>query len=196
MQMRVGLQIRLSKQTEIKIRKKGKKKQKTVVSARKKNNVDFGHSQRGKHFWRIWRERLKVSILLRDYQHKLAMMWYRKASSFISIFSETLQVITDCIRIEIIWQMMDNPPEERPATIPLPLSPIIHVHVVSVSEIMITSDIFTFCEHRKCLKWQLGYRKTSFPSLALSCLQSFHVLSGELAFSQSHNHRDTDWRAD
>lgn len=47
MQMRVGLWIRLCKQIEIKIGKKEEKQ--PVVSARKKENVGFRHSQRVKH---------------------------------------------------------------------------------------------------------------------------------------------------
>lgn len=57
-----------------------------------------------------------MSAFRRDYWHKFetqSMVPHRKASLFASIFSETLQVITDCIRIQIKWQMMDNPPEER-----------------------------------------------------------------------------------
>lgn len=41
--------------------------------------------------------------------------------------------------------IMDNPPEERPVTIPLSLSDIIYVHVVSVSEMVMTFDSFSFC---------------------------------------------------
>lgn len=193
MQMRVGLQIRLSKQTEIKIRKKEKK---TVVSARKKKKCRF------------WTQS-KRETLLENLK--------RKAEGEHSPQRLPTQICYDVVQksflvhFHLFWNpagdyrlhqnrnnMTNDGQSSRGEAChnPITLSPIIHVHVVPVSEIMITSDIFTFCEHRKCLKWQLGYRKTSFPSLALSCLQSFHVLSGELAFSQSHNHRDTDWRAD
>lgn len=62
--------------------------------------------------------------------------------------------------------MMDNPPEERPVTIPLSLSVIIYVYVVSVSEMVTTFDTFYFCTKRK---FKMTTRLQKKPFFQYSC---------------------------
>lgn len=88
--------------------------------------------------------------------------------------------------------MMDNPPEERPVTISLSLSDITYVHVVSVSVITMTSDTFLCTQAEFKMKTWLEKKQTCNIPVHLRRLQYFHELSSELAFIQSHNHRDTD----
>lgn len=158
MQMTVGLRIRLSKQMEIKIGKKEKKQQKkpSGLCQEEKKCRFYTQSKRETLFENLKRKAEGECSPQRFLtQICNTMMPYRKASWLTSIFS-FMQVIADCIRIEILWRMMDNPPKERPATIPLPLSDITHVHVVSVSEIVITSWYFYFLCTPKVFKMTTG----------------------------------------
>lgn len=64
--------------------------------------------------------------------------------------------------------------------------------------VLMTSDTSLGAPTKFKMKTQLEQKKnqTCIIPVRLHCLKYFHVLSGELAFIQSHNHRDTDWRAD
>lgn len=158
MQMRVGLWIRLSKQVEIKIGKKEKKKPSGLCQEEKK--CRFLTQSKRETLLENLKRKAESKHSPRRFLTQICNTEYDAIQKSFLVHFHLFRNPKDCIRIEIIWQMMDNPPEERPATVPSPLSDIIRVHVVSVSEIMMTSDVFTFCLHRACFKWEHGYRKS------------------------------------
>lgn len=130
MQMRVGLWIRLSKQVEIKIGKKEKKKPSGLCQEEKK--CRFLTQSKRETLLENLKRKAESKHSPRRFLTQICNTEYDAIQKSFLVHFHLFRNPKDCIRIEIIWQMMDNPPEERPATVPSPLSDIIRVHVVSV----------------------------------------------------------------